>query len=141
VMLQNPATHVFTSSYSFPLSGGGTVAAGDANGDGALDLLVTQGRGSSQTNPPNLLLLNNGSGTSYTNFPIPEPSTCAYGSAFPINYENNGMTDFLVLNSVLETAQPVQLLTFFSGATSANGKSISRHRDAHFSRLPTGTPH
>jgi hypothetical protein len=141
VMLQNPTTHVFTSSYSFPLSGGGTVAAGDANGDGALDLLVTQGRGSSQTNPPNLLLLNNGSGTSYTNFPIPEPSTGASGSAFPINYENNGMTDFLVLNSVLETPEPVQLLTFFSGATSANGKSFSRHLRTGFRRLPTGNQH
>jgi hypothetical protein len=138
VMLQNPTTHVFTSSYSFPLGGGGTVAAGDANGDGALDLLVTEGRGSSQTNAPNLLLLNNGSGTSYTNFPIPEPSTGAYGRAFPINYENNGMTDFLVLNSILETAEPVQLLTFFSSATSASGKSISRHREETSVGSPPG---
>lgn len=106
----------FTRSFSRPLSSGQAVAAGDANGDGRPDLYVVQGvRGH---NTRDLLLLNNGNGTSFSSFPIPSTRLGGPDSAIALDYDHNGLTDFLVLNGKGGPG-PVQLIAMFRDAPPA----------------------
>ena len=61
----NSAGRFPTISYQRTLTDGRDVAVGDADGDGDNDIYVVQG---SNATVPDLLLLNGGSGTSYTEF-------------------------------------------------------------------------
>jgi hypothetical protein len=111
VYLQNP-DHTFTKSFGMRLSGGASVGVGDVNGDGSPDLLVTQS-GRKGASGQDLMLLNNGSGTRFTEMPIPQVAD-GFGSAvYPIDFEDNGLTDFLVLNGNEKAPGPLELISFF----------------------------
>jgi hypothetical protein len=89
----------FSSAFSTTLADGHSVAAGDVNGDNRPDIYVMRGRHSSGVNPPDLVYLNDGNGTSFTQMSsIPSASEGAPDFVAPIDYDQNGLTDFLVLN-------------------------------------------
>jgi hypothetical protein len=88
------------------------VAAGDVNGDGLDDLYVVQGS-SQGANAPDHMLLNGGEGTSFSRIPVPETTEGAGDEAVPLDFDANGLTDFLVLNGrPWPNRGPVQLIAF-----------------------------
>jgi hypothetical protein len=101
----------FSSAFSTTLRYGTSVAAGDVNGDDRPDIYVL--RGTPSANAPDQVYLNNGSGTSFVQMSsIPSTSQGRDEFVAPIDYDGNGLTDFLVLNGQ-GTAGPVQLIAFF----------------------------
>ena len=111
VLLQNP-DHTFTQSVGLPLTAGSNVAVGDVNGDGHPDIYAVQGA-LSGINQPDMMLINNGTGTNFTPVAVPETTTGNGDNAYPIDAEHNGLTDFLVLNGKDPALGPMQLIAFF----------------------------
>jgi len=102
----------FSSVFSTTLRYGSSVAAGDVNSDNRPDIYVLRGK-ATDTNSPDLLYLNNGKGTSFNRREIPSTSEGDSESVWPIDYDGNGLTDFLVLNGEGTSEGPVQLIAFF----------------------------
>jgi hypothetical protein len=89
--------------------GGVSLAVGDVNGDHNPDIYVVCGR-AGNANARDYLLLGNASG-GFTDQPIPEASTGQGDHAYPLDYNHDGLTDFLVLNGRNPYPGPIQLLT------------------------------
>jgi hypothetical protein len=102
---------VFTEAFSRPVTEGNRVAAGDVNGDSVPDLYVQQGV--YVPNPPDLMLLNNGSATDFTETPIPQTDQGRADDVTPIDYDRNGLTDFIVTNGAGQYEGPIQLIAFY----------------------------
>jgi hypothetical protein len=113
VLLNTSGT--FSRVFSTTLEYGSSVAAGDVNGDNRPDLYVMRGEDATGANAPDQVYLNDGNGTSFTQMSsIPSTSEGRAESVWPIDYDQNGLTDFLVLNgSGTGTEGPVQLIAFF----------------------------
>ena len=79
---------IFTPVFRLPLPAGLGLAVGDVNGDEHPDLYVLQG--SSGTNAADLMLLNDGDGTSFTEMSIPVTSEGRAESVEPIDYARTG---------------------------------------------------
>jgi len=107
----------FSSVFSTTLQYGYSVAAGDVNSDNRPDLYVMRGRDSAGNNAPDQVYLNDGNGASFTLMSsIPSTSQGVADSVAPIDYDGNGLTDFLVLNGGGEKESgpgPVELIAFF----------------------------
>ena len=98
--------------YTRPLKDGVAVAAGDVDGDGDQDLYVVQGTRSKQR--PDLLLRNRGDGRGYSPMAMPRTANGSAESVTAIDYDHNGLMDFLVLNGKGALYPgPVQLIAFF----------------------------
>jgi hypothetical protein len=111
VLLNRSGT--FSSAFSTPLEYGFSVAAGDVNGDDRPDIYVMRGRDATGANAPDQVYLNDGTGEKFTRMSsIPSTSKGGAESVWPIDYDQNGLTDFLVLNGARGEA-PVQLIAFF----------------------------
>jgi hypothetical protein len=111
VLLNRSGT--FSSAFSTTLEYGFSVAAGDVNGDDRPDIYVMRGRDATGANAPDQVYLNEGTGENFTRMPsIPSTSEGGAESVWPIDYDQNGLTDFLVLNGARGEA-PVQLIAFF----------------------------
>src|SRR6266581_2171944 len=78
------------------VKGGTALAVGDVNGDNNPDIYVVCGK-TGTTNAPDSLLLGNATG-GFTTTAIPETTVGAGEEAYPIDYTNDGLTSFLVLN-------------------------------------------
>jgi hypothetical protein len=93
------------------------VAAGDVNGDNRPDVYVMRGKDATGANASDQVYLNDGNGTSYTQMSsIPSTSEGQADFVAPIDYDGNGLTDFLVLNgtgSHPSPGGPVQLIAFY----------------------------
>jgi FG-GAP-like repeat len=89
--------------------GGQALAVGDVNADNNPDIYVTDGS-DGPTNAPDHLLLGNATG-GFTTQPIPETSSGRGDLAYPVDYNRDGLTDFLVLNGKDNYYGPIQLLT------------------------------
>ena len=100
--------HVITS-----LRAGRAIAVGDVNADHNPDVYVVAGKGASVTNQPDLLRLGTATGTFATQLPVPESSvSVGQGDhAYPIDYNRDGLTDFLVLNGRATNPGAIQLLS------------------------------
>ena len=95
----------FSRIFSTTLQYGFSVAAGDVNGDDRPDVYLMRGRGGGDSNAPDHVYLNSGNGTSFTRMSsIPSTSQGEADSVAPIDYDGNGLTDFLVLNGEREQA-------------------------------------
>jgi hypothetical protein len=74
---------------------------------------VMRGKNATGANASDHVYLNNGDGTGFTRMAsIPSTSEGGAESVWPIDYDQNGLTDFLVLNGARGEA-PVQLIAFF----------------------------
>jgi hypothetical protein len=106
----------FSSGFSTALQYGYSVAAGDVNSDNRPDVYVMRGRNAAGTNAPDQVYLNDGTGASFTQMSsIPSTSQGEADFVAPIDYDGNGLTDFLVLNGGGEEgslAGPVELIAF-----------------------------
>jgi hypothetical protein len=109
----NDKDGTFSLAFSAPLEYGQDVAAGDVNGDDRPDIYVMQG-GKGGLNLPDQAYLNDGTGRSFSQMLfIPSTSEGAAESVSPLDYDGNGLTDFLVLNGEGSNMGPVQLIAFF----------------------------
>jgi hypothetical protein len=91
---------------------GTSLAVGDVNADHNPDVYVVGG-GTGTANAPDFLLLGNASG-GFTTHPIPETTVGQGDHAYALDYNRDGLTDFLVLNGggdSSNTPGPIQLLT------------------------------
>jgi hypothetical protein len=118
LMLQQP-DGTFAVKYRLTgLTDAVDITAGDVNGDTFPDLYLVQGR-SGGSNAPDRMLLNKGNGYRFTSMTIPQTSVGAGDAAVPLDYDRNGLEDFLVLNGrPYPIRGPVQLIAFFPGSTS-----------------------
>jgi len=103
---------VFRTVFRLTLPAGLGVAVGDVNGDEQPDIYVLQGAAGS--NDADIMLLNDGGGTSFTKISIPVTNQGRAESVEPIDYDRNGLTDFLVQNGNGTSNGPVQLIAFFA---------------------------
>ena len=87
-----------------------SLAIGDVNGDNNPDIYVVCGRNGSQ-NAQDDLLTGNATGTVFTPMTIPQTTVGGGDKAYPIDYTNDGLTSFLVLNGQVPNPGPIQLLT------------------------------
>ena len=62
------------------------------------------------TNAPDYLLLGNATG-GFATQPIPETTAGGGDRAYALDYNHDGLTDFLVLNGQVPNSGPIQLLT------------------------------
>jgi hypothetical protein len=94
------------------LHAGMALAVGDVNGDQVPDIYVVGGR-TGNINAPDYLLLGNAAG-GFTARPIPETSVGYGDRVYALDYNRDGLTDFIVLNGGGDSANvpgPIQLLT------------------------------
>jgi hypothetical protein len=109
------ADGTFAPCCTEPLQSGFAAAAGDVNRDGYPDVYVMQGATSTSTNAPDYVYLND-SGTGFSSTPIKVPQPPVLGDAeavTPIDYDRNGLTDFLVQNGNATKGGSIQLIAFF----------------------------
>jgi hypothetical protein len=107
----------FSRVFSTTLQYGYSVAAGDVNSNNRPDVYVMRGRDAAGINAADQVYLNDGDGSSFTRMSsIPSTSQGSPDSVAPIDYDGNGLTDFLVLNGGGEKESgpgPVELIAFF----------------------------
>ena len=96
--------------YETGISDAWAVAAGDASGDGRADIYVV--RGNSNKNLRDRLLVSRKRGKRYTSVRVPHTSKGSGDFVIALDYDKNGLTDFVVLNG-RKAAGPVQLLASF----------------------------
>jgi hypothetical protein len=99
----------FRKVYERRLTDGHALASGDVNGDRRGDLyIVRDGNGH---NRPDVMLVNLGNGRAWKSIVIPQATTGAGEDAYAIDYDGNGLDDFLVLNGH-NARGPIQLIAF-----------------------------
>ena len=100
--------------YKLPLPDARNLAVGDADGDGDQDIYVLR---SDNSSVPDVMLLNDGSGTSFTKFTDMPRATTGEGDtvqAIP-NWKGTRRAAFVVNNGFENTAGPRQLIEFEGG--------------------------
>jgi hypothetical protein len=126
VRLQDLEVRLGTADGSFgppvlsrPMGHGHGLAIGDVNGDGAPDIYAVDGC-AARVNQPDLLLLNDGTGRSWTQLslpPLPPGELAGCGdTAAMVDFDRDGEQDIVVLNGggndqPLDLDGPDQLLT------------------------------
>jgi FG-GAP-like repeat len=118
VRLQQSDGRFNVVSISRELVGGRALAVGDINADSYLDVYALQGASGSDgaANPPDIMYQNEG-GTDLVQVPIPETSVGNGASVSEIDYNGDGIADFIVTNGARGVEGPVQLITFPPPAT------------------------
>jgi hypothetical protein len=109
------------------LKSGRSFAVGDVNGDHNPDIYVVGGRTGS-TNAPDFLLLGDATG-GFTTQSIPETTAGGGDQVYPLDYNRDGLTDFLVLNGQVPNPGPLQLLSPHPSA-GALSRPVSIHSGA-----------
>jgi hypothetical protein len=101
---------VFAQALGLAVSYAQAVTLADVNGDGRQDIYVV--RGTRNVAIQDLLLLNDGTGRSFTSVALPSIQPGLGGSAIAIDYDHNGRDDLVVLHGNNLEEGPVQLLAF-----------------------------
>ena len=89
------------------------VASGDADGDGDGDVDLYVLRQKSDRRTRDLILFNRGDGRAFKAVEAPSRRGGVADDVLAIDHDQNGMTDFLVLNGRGDKRGPVQLIAFF----------------------------
>lgn len=98
----------FEPVYERSVVNGLGLAVGDVDGDGDHDLYLQ--RGSKKVNNPDLILLNGGSGRTWTPIAVPSTSRGIAEDVVAFDHDRDGRTDFLVLNGWM-AGGPMNLIT------------------------------
>ena len=101
----------FKPVFERTISGAVAVAAGDADGDGDQDLYVLRQKNRASTK--DIILFNRGNGRSYRAVAAPSRSGGRADDVYAIDHDQNGLTDFLVLNGRGSVKGPLQLISFY----------------------------
>jgi hypothetical protein len=97
--------------FSRALTAGRDVAVGESNRDGRLDIYVMQGQSKpSLLNPPDVMLLSTAS--SWVSVAIPQTTAGCGSSVAVLDYDANGLDDYLVSNGARGVAGPTMLIAF-----------------------------
>jgi hypothetical protein len=96
--------------YQARLSEATAVAAGDVDGDGTADIYIA--RGGASRNRRDLLLLSRDRGRRFVSVTIPQTLRGTADDVIALDYDENGLTDFVVLNGQ-RAPGPVKLLAAF----------------------------
>ena len=96
--------------YELKISDAWALATGDASGDGRADIYVV--RGNDKQNKPDLLLVSKNRGTRFVSVRMPTTSRGSADDVIALDYDRNGLMDFVVLNGRVGKG-PVQLLASF----------------------------
>lgn len=99
----------FRRSSKRRLEGGTEIAAGSVNGDSLADLYVVQS-GKPDADEPDLMLLNRRGGRGFKNIRIPQTRRGKGDYVTSLDFDQNGRTDFLVMNGSHKSRGPVRLL-------------------------------
>ena len=118
------ANDTFTSAYQLSVTGGTSMAQGDVNGDGLPDIYLARRVAG---NSGNLMLVNDGNGTSFSQMAIPEPNQGSADEVLAIDYDHNGRTDFLTINGWSKPGS--DQLTAFSKPLTTSSPGRRRRRD------------
>ncbi len=102
----------FKRSWDHGVSEGTALAAGDADGDGDVDLYVLQGK--SDGGAHDIILRNDGDGASFSTIDVPEVRGGSEDDVVALDYDTDGRMDFLALNGRNSAKGPVQLVTLVS---------------------------
>ena len=97
--------------YRRALVGGHDVAAGDVDQDGRPDLYVLQ-QGRRDADQPDVMLLNVREGRHFAEVAIPQTSEGRGDAVVSIDYDRNGLSDFVVLNGDHKARGPIRLIAF-----------------------------
>lgn len=102
----------FTSAkFSRALTAGRDAAVGDSNGDGRLDIYVMQGQVKpTLLNPPDVMLLSTTS--SWVSVAIPQTTAGCGSSVAVLDFDANGLDDYLVSNGARGVSGPTMLVAF-----------------------------
>jgi len=100
----------FRPTWSRTLTHGRSIAGGDINGDRRDDLYIVRGNG--VRNPSDVMLVNRKNGRSFSSMTIPQTVSGDGDEAVAIDHDDNGLTDFLVLNGESQRG-PTQLVAFY----------------------------
>jgi hypothetical protein len=101
----------FQTVYERALTKAVAVAVGDADGDGDLDLYVLRQKNTSSVK--DLIFFNRGNGRSFRVVAAPSRAGGVADDVYPIDHDQNGLTDFLVLNGRGSAKGPLQLISFY----------------------------
>lgn len=85
------------------------MAVGDVNEDGRPDIYVCR---EALGNGAHLMLVNRGDGESFSNVEIPQPGSGNADDVLALDYDQNGLTDFLTFNGRFGPG-PIKLTAFF----------------------------
>lgn len=99
-------------TYRRSLKRGGDLAVGFVDRDRRPDLYVLQFGEVGSKDRLDLMLLNRRGGRSFKNVPIPQTRRGKGESVQPIDHDQNGRTDFVVLNGSHKAKGPVRLVAF-----------------------------
>jgi hypothetical protein len=99
----------FERAFEQGVTEGTALAAGDADGDGDIDLYVLQGR--SDGGAHDVILRNRGDGASFETIDVPEVRGGSEDDVVSLDYDSDGRADFLALNGRNSAKGPVQLVT------------------------------
>jgi hypothetical protein len=113
IRLQQPDGRFNVVSIKRTLVEGRALAIGDINADGFPDIYALQGAtGPNQTpNPPDIMYQNVG-GANLVTVKIPETSAGNGAGVSMIDYNGDGIADFIVTNGARKLTGPVQLISF-----------------------------
>ena len=100
----------YRTIYEAALTDGWAVAAGDASGDKRADIFIV--RGNDRKNKPDRLLVSKRKGKAFVSVKIPNTSRGTADDVITLDYDRNGLADFVVLNGRGRQG-PVQLLASF----------------------------
>ena len=100
----------FRTVYERRLTYGRAISGGDVNGDGRDDLYVVRANG--DRNIDDVMLVNRDGGSAWSSLAIPQAATGRGDDALAIDYDGNGLEDFVVLNGN-NARGPIQLIAFF----------------------------
>ncbi len=89
-----------------------TFATGDVDGDSRTDIYLLRSGPRAGADRSDRMLLNRGGGKRFKTMSIPQTHRGVGEAVTPIDYDRNGLTDFIVQNGRLDNRGPIRLIAF-----------------------------